>query len=183
LLLQCDCDSTASSSPSNQRAAHASQDPGLETSFGFNSRALTALSLSAAKRQRMDDRVQMRPSLFRHQQLAALPSTARSMRMLAKWHWDLHLSSPGTVPLALRMFRKVSRALAPAVLLNSGMRVTLAACLRLAAGLDEAQITVPKASEVAACAGVSTRRLAMTEIHLLALLGWRRFPVWAGSRA
>ncbi|KAG0562124.1 hypothetical protein KC19_9G120300 [Ceratodon purpureus] len=183
---QCDCDSTASSSPSNQsnqRAAHASQDPSLETSFGFNNRAFGTLSLSSAKRQRMDDRTQMRPSLSRHQQLAALPSTARLMRMLAKWHWDLQLSSPGTVPLALRMYRKVSRALAPAVLSNSGVRVTLAACLRLAAGLDEAQITVPKASEVAACAGVSTRRLAMTEIHLLALLGWRRFPVWAGSRA
>jgi len=104
------------------------------------------------------------------------------MRILAKWHWDLHLSSPGTVPLALHMFRKVSRALAPAALSNTGMRVTVAACLRLASGLDEAQITLPKASEVAACAGVSVRRLAMTEIHLLALLGWRRFPVWAGTR-
>lgn len=116
-------------------------------------------------------------------QQVPVASRSRVMRTLAKWHWDLHLSSPGTVPLALRMFRKVSRALAPAVLSNAGLRVTLAACLRLAAGLDEAQVVVPKASEVAACAGVSMRRLAMTEIHLLALLGWRRFPIWAGVRS
>jgi hypothetical protein len=102
--------------------------------------------------------------------------------MLAKWHWDLHLSSPGTVPLALRIFRKATRTIALDVLSNSGLRVTLAACLRLAAGFDEAQITVPKASEVAACAGVSTRRLVMTEIQLLAILRWRRCPIWAGVR-
>lgn len=183
LFIQLQSDSTTSSPfPSSIGVAQATQDHSLEArdwnisesqELGHTNRVLTAHFLSSAKHQRMDVRSQTRPS-FAH---AGAPSTARLMRMLAKWHWDLHLSSPGTMPLALRIFRKVSRELFPAVLSSTGVRVTMAACLRLASGLDEAEITVPKASEVATCAGVSMRRLAMTEIHLLALLGWRRFPM------
>ncbi|XP_024379997.1 uncharacterized protein [Physcomitrium patens] len=186
---QCECDSTASFSSSTRRVSHANQDPSFEArdwnrpqsqEVESSNRDLTNLLLSSAKRQRVD-RTQIRASFTRTQQSAVF-STSRVMRMLAKWHWDLHLSSPGTVPLALRMFRKISRAMAPTVLSNSGMRITLAACLHLASSLDEAQITVPRTSEVAGCAGVSTRKLATAEIHLLALLGWRSFPVRAGSR-
>lgn len=96
------------------------------------------------------------------------------MRILAKWHWELHLSSPATVPLALRMFRKVSRAVG-----LSNVRVTLAACLRVSAGIDETQIGVPEVCEVATCAGVSPRKLALMEMHLMALLGWRRVALCA----
>lgn len=185
LPLQCECASTTSWSSYNQKATLAHQDTTFEVrdcnraqsqAMGCSNVGIVTLVFTSAKRQRMNGAAQRRPSFLSSQQPGAL-SASRFMRMLAKWHWDLHLSSPGTIPLALRMFCKVSRALAPAVLSNLGMRVTLAACLRLAAGLDEAQIAVPEASEVAACAGVSTRRLTKTEIHLLALLGWRRFPM------
>lgn len=188
---QCECDSVSSSSLGCRTSpTHAHQDPFFETrdcirsqpqAFRSSSRALTTLLTSSTKRHRMEDRTQMRPSFPRNQQQAVL-STSRLMRMLAKWHWDLHLSSPGTVPLALRIFRKATRTMALDVLSSSGVRVTLAACLRLAAAFDEAQITVPKASEVAACARVSTRKLVMTEIQLLAILRWRRCPIWAGVR-
>lgn len=187
LQLQCECANTTSLAANIQRGTHAHQDNTVcEARDCINgSQTQVELFLSSAKRPRMDNNrgVYTRPATLLPGSSEGF-STSRSMRMLAKWHWDLHLSSPGTVPLALRMFRKVSRVLAPAVISNAGMRVTLAACLRLAAGLDDAQIVVPSASEVAACAGVSTRRLAMTEIHLLALLGWRRrFPMWARVRA
>ncbi|XP_024399245.1 uncharacterized protein [Physcomitrium patens] len=187
---QCKCDSTTSSSSSTGSNSRANQDSSFEErgdnrtqfpEFGNTNRVVTNHLLSSAKRQRMDDRVQTMSSFAPAQESAVL-SISRSMRTLAKWHWDLHLSSPGTVPLALRMFCKVSRALTPTLFSNSGRRVALAACLRLAAVLDEAQITVPNSGKVAACAGVSARRLAMTELHLLALLGSRRLPVWASSR-
>lgn len=188
--LQCECTSATSSAINRSSASHDHQDTTLETRdgnrsqppvMGSNNGAFVTLRSASAKRLRMDDSAQTSPSLRRSQQSAAL-ATSRLTRILAKWHWDLHLSSPDTVPLALRLFRKAYRALAPAVLSNAGTSVVLAACLLLAAGLDEAQITAPKASDLAAFAGVSTRTLCITEIHLVALLGRRRSAVWAGTR-
>lgn len=129
-----------------------------------------ALYLSMTKRRRIYHSRHLRSSRAIR---SRRPALRLSSRILAKWHWDLHLSSPGTVPLSMHLFQRVTCALYPATLSEEGTRIILAVCLWLAAKLDSAQISVPKASEVASTTCVSLRNLVMTEIQLLELLDWR----------
>lgn len=91
------------------------------------------------------------------------------------------MNSPETIALSMHIFRKVLQSLQPCLLAAEAMRVTLAGCLWLATKVDTAQVKVPKASEVAAIAGVAASRLSAVELQLLTLMDWRILEGWVGS--
>lgn len=109
------------------------------------------------------------------------PKAARRVReVLASWHHDLYMEGPLVCDLAFHMFQRALRPLRSKQVSLDGLRTMLAACLWVAAKLDEKQKNMPRASEVAEVARLDVKKVTAEEFHVMALLNWKPLEGFEG---
>lgn len=109
------------------------------------------------------------------------------------WIAALSLEGAHLLELALHIYQRVCRLRKqkhgdsgsgdhPAGARNDDPSLNLACCLWIASKLEERQVNVPAAAEVAAAARIETKALATREMELMALMEWRPLKDWIAPR-